>query len=85
MSDIRNFINLRQIYYDTAGDGANMVHRFVKHATFVNPDSIYNISYSLMKIDGQENVVIFSLQTKGGFFSGESKELENVFYNESKS
>lgn len=84
MSDIRNFINLRQIYYDTAGDGVNMCHRFVKHATFINPDSIYNLSYSLMKVDEQENTVIFSLQTKSGLYSGESKELENVFYREDK-
>lgn len=85
MDDIKYFIKLREIYYDKSQAGASGVHRFVKHAIFVNPDSIYNLSYSLLTVDGQENVVIFSLQTKGGFFSGESKELENVFYKEDKS
>ena len=82
MTDIRQFINLRQIWYDKSQDGASGVHRFVKDAIFINPNSIYNLSFSLMKVDGQEDVVIFSLQTSAGHFSGESKELEVIFHRE---
>lgn len=83
MSEIKNFIRLREIYFDKS-QATNCTYRFVKDDIFINPSSIQTLSYDLLEVDGQKDVIIFKLLTSAGWFSGESKELENVFYNEEK-